>query len=125
IAAQRILHEPWLACIAVRFNLCDRSAAPVIAAALERKLAVLAREPLAGGALAGTLGPGAKLALRDDRRELDLERIAVGVARLSRLVEREPPAARPTEAAKQIVETTPRAPAIECESAAQRPPRHP
>lgn len=68
-----------------------------------RSLPILAREPLAGGALAGTIGPGMKLALRDDRRALDdatLERIAVAVATLAQLVRDEPAAARSCEAAQ-------------------------
>jgi aryl-alcohol dehydrogenase-like predicted oxidoreductase len=119
IAAQRIVDEPWLVCVDVRFHLCERVMAPVIAAAIGRKLAVLAREPLAGGALAGHLGPGAKLALRDDRHGIDLERVAIGIAKLSRLVKREPPAARSSEAAQQIVETTPRVHDVACETVAE------
>jgi aryl-alcohol dehydrogenase-like predicted oxidoreductase len=64
---------------------------------------LLARAPLAGGALAGRLGPGGKLALRDDRRSLSddaLDRIALGMARLAPLVRHEPPPARATEAAR-------------------------
>ena len=74
-------------------------------APIEPKL-ILARRPLAGGALAGTLGPGAKLGLRDDRSLDDaaLERIAVLAARLALLVEREPPAARSCEAATAAFE---------------------
>ena len=67
---------------------------------------ILARRPRAGGALAGTLGPGAKLGLRDDRALDDdaLERLAVLAARLALLVEREPPAARSCEAAVAALE---------------------
>lgn len=57
---------------------------------------VLARRPLAGATLAGTIGPGMKRTLRDDR-ELEaeqLERIAIAVARLAPLVRAEPLAAR-------------------------------
>ena len=73
-------------------------------------LAILARQPLAGGALAGHLGPGAKLSPRDDR-ELDpeaLERIAVRVARLAALVRTTPPAARASKAARETLEATKR-----------------
>ncbi len=68
---------------------------------------ILARRPLAGGALAGMLGPGVRLALNDDRQSLDeaaLERIAVLAARLAPLVEREPPAARSCVPARATLE---------------------
>lgn len=68
-------------------------------------LAVLARHPLAGGALAGTLGPGHKLAQRDDRNAIDdatLDRIALQVARLAPLARTLPPAARATEASREV-----------------------
>jgi aryl-alcohol dehydrogenase-like predicted oxidoreductase len=70
-------------------------------------LAVFARQPLAGGALAGTLGPGAKLTQRDDRNALDattLDRIALHVARLAPLVRTVPPAARATEPSRTLLE---------------------
>ncbi len=70
-------------------------------------LAVLARQPLAGGALAGALGPGVKLTPRDDRTALDtatLDRIALEVARLAPLVRTVPPAARATEASRAVLE---------------------
>ena len=68
-------------------------------------LAVLARQPLAGGALAGTLGPGVKLTQRDDRNALDpasLDRIALEIARLAPLARTVPPAARATEASRAL-----------------------
>jgi aryl-alcohol dehydrogenase-like predicted oxidoreductase len=71
------------------------------------RIRVLARRPLAGGALAGTLGPGAKLRVHDDRRSLDertLERIAVAVARLAAFTKQVPPAARSCDAAKAQLE---------------------
>lgn len=104
--------EPWLAALSVVYHLCDRRAEPLLSTAAARELAVLARHPLAGGALAGSLGPGAKLPPRDDRNDLPvatLERIAVGVARLARLVKREPPAARSSAAAREIAERAARA----------------
>jgi aryl-alcohol dehydrogenase-like predicted oxidoreductase len=91
----------------VVYHLCDRRAEPLLAAAAQRELCVLARQPLAGGALAGQLGPGIRLPPRDDRGELDeatLERIAIGVARLAAVVQREPPAARSCDAARQAAE---------------------
>lgn len=106
-AAPALLAEPWLAAASVVYHLCDRRAEPLLAAAAQRELCVLARQPLAGGALAGELGPGVRLPPRDDRNELDaqtLERIAVGVARLAALVQRQPPAARSCDAARQAAE---------------------
>jgi aryl-alcohol dehydrogenase-like predicted oxidoreductase len=102
-----LLAEPWLAALSVVYHLFDRRAEALFEAASTHKLAVLARQPLAGGALAGALGPGAVLPPRDDRHALDaaaLERIAVAMARLSALVKREPPAARSCDAARAIAE---------------------
>lgn len=72
-------------------------------------LAVFARQPLAGGTLAGTIGPGVKLSPRDDRNAIDdatLDRIALEVARLSALVRTMPPAATATKASRGVVERT-------------------
>jgi aryl-alcohol dehydrogenase-like predicted oxidoreductase len=106
-AAPALIAEPWLAALSVVYHLCDRRAEPLCQAAAKRELAVLARHPLAGGALAGNLGPGMRLPPRDDRNGVDpavLERVAVGVARLSGLVKREPAAARSSDAARQVAE---------------------
>ena len=102
-----LLAEPWLAAVAVTYQLCDRRAEPLFAAAAARKLPVLAHHPLAGGALAGALAPGVRLPPRDDRNALgaaELERIAVGVARLTGLVKRAPPAATASAAAREAAE---------------------
>ncbi len=72
---------------------------------------IFARHPLAGGALAGALGPGAKLTLRDDRAELEpalLDRIAVVAARLTALVREIPAVARATVASRTALEHTKR-----------------
>lgn len=82
---------------------------------------VFARRPLAGGALAGTLGPGAKLRPKDDRA-LDaatLERIAIAVAKLARFVKRTPPAALSCEAAKLQLERNRRPEHIDCMTLAE------
>ncbi|HEY5950883.1 MAG TPA: aldo/keto reductase [Kofleriaceae bacterium] len=115
----QLCDEPWFTAISVPFSLCERAAdatltaataismAPQTSATAERKLAVLARRPLAGGALAGTLGPGVAFRLRDDRRSIDaatLERIAVTAAKLSAYTKQTPPAARSCEAAKEQLE---------------------
>ena len=105
--APALIAEPWLAAMSVEFHLCDRRAAPLFAAANQRNLAILARHPLAGGALAGSFGPGVRLPPRDARNALDpaaLERIAVAVASLGALVKHEPPAARSCEAAREAGE---------------------
>ncbi len=97
--------EPWLAALSIPYSLCERGAEAVLSSGGGK--AILARRPLAGGALAGTLGPGVRLALHDDRHSLDepaLERIAVLAARLAPLVEREPPAARSCDAARAVLE---------------------
>jgi aryl-alcohol dehydrogenase-like predicted oxidoreductase len=99
--------------IAVPFNVCERPAIE------DRGIAVLARRPLAGGALAGTLGPGAVLLRTDDRREMDFERVAVGVAKLAALVKRQPPAARSSDAARQQLAQNVRPADIRCETVAE------
>lgn len=76
-------------------------------AARESPIAVLARRPLAGGGLAGVLGPGVKLKPRDDRSDLtfaQLERVAVAATKLSRFVKQVPPVARSCDAAKLALE---------------------
>jgi aryl-alcohol dehydrogenase-like predicted oxidoreductase len=99
-----LVSDPAFAALSVVFNLCDRSAEPLLA---HTKIPVLARQPLAGRALAGTLGPGVKLPPRDDRGDLDertLERIAVTAARLAPELEVRPPAATSCDAAKAVLE---------------------
>lgn len=122
--------EPWLASISIPYSLCEPAADPVLAAASSAPAsppagspdaratakAILARRPLAGGALAGGLGPGASLPPNDDRRALDdpaLERIAILAAKLAPLVEREPPAARACDAARAVLERGRRPPHVE------------
>jgi aryl-alcohol dehydrogenase-like predicted oxidoreductase len=76
-------------------------------AARPEPIGLLARRPLAGGALAGTLGPGSKLRHRDDRNGIDveqLERIAIAAAKLARFAKQVPPAARSCDAAKLQLE---------------------
>jgi aryl-alcohol dehydrogenase-like predicted oxidoreductase len=104
--------EPWLTALAIDFAMCARDALALIASS---KIPVLALHPLAGGALAGTLGPGSSLAPHDDRHALtpeQLEQIAVGVAKLASRVKREPLSARSCDAARAEIETTPRPPNV-------------
>jgi aryl-alcohol dehydrogenase-like predicted oxidoreductase len=124
-AAPALLAEPWLVAVSVVYHLWARTAEPLFEAAAKRELAVLARQPLAGGALAGSLGPGSILRPRDDRHALDaaaLERIALAIARLAPLVKREPPAARSTPAARRIIDSI--QPAAPGPSAQPRRPEH-
>lgn len=105
VASDPLLADPQLAALA---GLVPRSPPSEESVAVTKTLPILAREPLAGGALAGTMGPGQKLAPRDDRHvdRAVLERVAVAVARLAVLVRDEPPAARSCEAALSIIERT-------------------
>ncbi|HEY3806241.1 MAG TPA: aldo/keto reductase [Kofleriaceae bacterium] len=107
---------PLFASLAIDFSLCEREAAPLLAIASH---AIFARRPLAGGALGGELGPGAVLSRTDDRRALDLDAIAIAVAKLARFVKRAPPAATSTEAARGIAETAKRVEHVECETVAE------
>ena len=114
--------EPWLAALQVTYSLCERAAEPLLAAAAAHDQLVLARRPLAGAALAGTLGPGVKLTPRDDRNDLDaatLVRIAVEIARLAPLVRTEPPAARSCDAARAVRERGRRPDQLECGNLAE------
>ncbi len=100
--------EPWLSALQLTFNICHRSADALITLALEKKLAVLARSPLAGGTLAGTIGPGGRLSPRDDRNDIEsttLDRIALHIARLAMLVRTTPPAAGSTADSRAILES--------------------
>jgi aryl-alcohol dehydrogenase-like predicted oxidoreductase len=103
---------PLAASLAIELSLCDRAFEPVLAARSSH--AILAHRPLAGGALAGRLGPGAVLAARDDRRGADGDAIAVAIAKLARLVRNPPAAARSTEAARAITDTAQRPEHVEC-----------
>jgi len=121
-AAPALVAEPWLAALSVVYHLWDRRAEPLFEAAIKRELAIFARQPLAGGGLAGFLGPGVSLRPRDDRAAIEpaeLERIAVAVARLAALVKREPPAVRGSEAARQVAALAQRPAHLECEDVAE------
>jgi len=99
-----VVADPLFAAVSVVYSLCERSIEPLLPSI---KVPVLARRPLAGGGLAGTLGPGVKLPPRDDRHALDeptLERMAVAAARLAPELEQRPPAATSCDAAKAVLE---------------------
>ncbi len=114
----QLADEPWLVSLAVPFSLCARDAESL----LGTRLTLLARRPLGGGALTGTLGPGVRLPPDDDRNELDereLTQIAVEAAKLSRFVKRTPPAARSCDPAKAQLEKNPRLPHVEADTLAE------
>jgi aryl-alcohol dehydrogenase-like predicted oxidoreductase len=114
----QLADEPWLVALSMPFSPCVRAAEPLLAT----RLTILARQPLAGGALAGTLGPGVRLPPDDDRNDLDereLTQIAVEAARLSRHVKHVPPAARSCDAAKAQLEKNPRLPHLEADTLAE------
>lgn len=103
----------WLVATSVPFSVCERSAEPLLAGC------VLARRPLAGGGLAGALGPGVKLSRTDDRLDMPFEPIAVGVAKLAALVKREPPAARSCDPARAQLAKNVRPEHLECMTVAE------
>ncbi|MBL0219097.1 MAG: aldo/keto reductase [Myxococcales bacterium] len=110
--------EPWIAAISVVYNLIDRKAEPLLAT----KTPILARQPLAGGALAGILGPGMKRSPRDDRHELtpeELEDAAVTAARLACEVSHEPACARSCEASRKVLDLGKRPDHVEAQTAAE------
>jgi aryl-alcohol dehydrogenase-like predicted oxidoreductase len=116
MADDPLLSDPQLAALA---GLIPRTPGPDEPAAPAKILPILAREPLAGGALAGTIGPGMKLAPRDERHALDakaLETIAIAIAKLAKLVRDEPPAARSCEAALSILEQSKRPDHVEAKT---------
>ncbi len=91
-------------------------------AARTHPIAILARRPLAGGALAGSVGPGARLKQRDDRNALEpqqLERIAVAAAKLAAFAKQTPPAARSCDAAKLVLERMKRPDIVHADSIAE------
>lgn len=118
IADDPLLADPALAALA---GMIPTTPAPVSTEPV-KTLPILAREPLAGGALAGILGPGMKLSPRDDRNALDTAtrtKIAVAVARLAMLVREEPPAARSCEAAIGALEQGKRPDHVEARTLAE------
>jgi aryl-alcohol dehydrogenase-like predicted oxidoreductase len=99
--------DEWFVGASIPYSLCERTGDPIVGGTLP----ILARRPLGGGALAGSLGPGMKLAMLDERHAIApsiLERIAVAMARLAPYLKAEPPAARSCDAARAILERTPR-----------------
>lgn len=116
--AEAFADDPFLAALAITYSAYRPLPAPLFTS----RLAILARHPLAGGALAGSLGPGATLARNDDRRTIDertLERVATVAATLSPLVKREPAAARSCDAGKAALDRARRTLDVEADTLAE------
>lgn len=113
----RVLAEPWLATIQLRYSLFDRGDEDaLLPAAAAAKVGVIAREPLAGGGLAGDLGPGTAFAPGDERAAWPAARwhaLPPEHARLAAYVTTTPPVATATEAGKAIVDELRRGPDLE------------
>ena len=110
------LDAPWIVALAMPFSMCERKA-PLPAGRM-----ALAHRPLAGGALAGAIGPGAKLAIKDDRRAVDdamLVRYAIMAARLAPFVKHVPPSARSCEESLGYLDQGVRPERVECETLAE------
>ena len=108
------LDAPWLVTRLVPLSMCERKATTT-------KL-LLAQRPLAGGALAGALGPGAKLAIKDDRLDVDgamMIRYAVMAARLAPFVKQVPASARSCEAARGYLDQGVRPERVDCQTLAE------
>ena len=119
VADDPLLADPALAALVGRVPAANADA---VTTEPMKSLPVLAREPLAGGALAGSLGPGMKLSPRDDRSAIDhatLTRIAVAAAHLAPLVRDVPPAARSCEAALAVLERGKRPDHVEARTLAE------
>ena len=110
------LDAPWLVAIALPFSMCERKSVR------PPEKITLGHRPLAGGALAGALGPGAKLAIKDDRHAVDeamLTRYAMMASRLAPYVKREPPSARSCVESRAYLEQGKRPERVECETLAE------
>jgi aryl-alcohol dehydrogenase-like predicted oxidoreductase len=104
------------------FEIVPSEPAAVAGPAQAPRIKVLARRPLAGAALAGTIGPGAKLRIHDDRNTIDapaLERIAIAVAKLARFTKQTPPAAFAIDAARAQLERNTRPPELHVQTLAE------
>lgn len=113
----RVIAEPWLASLQVRYSLFDRHAeTALLPAALAAKVSVIAREPLAGGGLTGDLGPTTVWLPGDERATWPRERwqlVPPELARLAALVMSTPPAARATVLGRELVDQLRRGPDLD------------
>jgi aryl-alcohol dehydrogenase-like predicted oxidoreductase len=121
--AVRAVAEPWVAAVSARYSLFDRAAAEaLLPAAAKAEVAVLAREPLARGALGGEIGPTVRFPPEDERRnwsESRLESIIPDLARLAAFTTRTPPAASSTVDGRAILEQMTRGEDLTCGSVAE------
>jgi aryl-alcohol dehydrogenase-like predicted oxidoreductase len=110
----RALAEPWLASVQIRYSLFDRRADEAfLPAAAAARVGVIAREPLAGGGLAGDLGPGTTFPPGDERRAWPGARwlaLPPAHARLAALVSRTPPVAAATDDGRALLDGLRRGP---------------
>ncbi len=120
--ALRVVAEPWLAALSVRYSLFDCAAEEqLLPAAVTAGVAVVAREPLARGALGGELGPAVRFPPHDERLGWAAERfeaIVPELAMLAALVKRTPAAASTTDAGRTLLDGMRRGEDVECETVA-------
>lgn len=121
--ALRGVAEPWVAAVSARYSLFDRAAAEALLPAAEKAgVAVIAREPLARGALGGEIGPTVRFPPEDERRkwgEARLASIVPDLARLAALVTCTPPAASSTDDGRALLDGMRRGEDITCASVAE------
>lgn len=113
--ATRGVVEVAAAAIAVRWSLFDRRAAGLIAAASAAGRAVIARAPLAEGALTGQLDPAARYRADDERAAWRAGRVAeqaADLARLAAFARTAPPGAATTDAGRAILDGLRRHPEV-------------
>jgi aryl-alcohol dehydrogenase-like predicted oxidoreductase len=106
--ALRAVAEPWVAAVSARYSLFDRAATEaLLPAAAKAGVAVIAREPLARGALGGEIGPTVRFPPEDERRawtEARLASIVPDLARLAAFATRTPPVASSTVDGRSVLE---------------------
>jgi aryl-alcohol dehydrogenase-like predicted oxidoreductase len=116
--ALRAVAEPWLTALSVRCSLFDRSAEEaLLPAASAAGVAVIAREPLARGALGGEVGPTVRFRPEDERlgwSEARLTALVPELARLAALVSNPPPAAASTDAGRALLDGMRRGEDVTC-----------
>lgn len=121
--ALRAVAEPWVAAVSARYSLFDRAAVDeLVPAAAKADVAVVAREPLARGALGGELGPTVRFPPEDERlawRESRLSAIVPELARLAAFVTRTPPAASSTDAGRALLDGLRRGDDLTCATVAE------
>lgn len=115
-APTQVLAERWLAAVQLRYSLFDRAAEEaLLPAAAAAGVGVVAREPLAGGALAGELGPRTTWPPGDERATWSARWRALPpeLARLAPLVIATPAAATHDDAGRALLDGLRRGPDLE------------